>query len=188
MPDATVEALDVARREFALRLDAITPADWARPTPCGQWTVRQVVNHIVGHEHRFADNIATNSSDFYLATADRDFLGGDPRGAWEAGVAALDAAIAGLDQLDAVIQWRLPVAARDLLTIRIFEAVVHTWDVSRAIGFDEHFDERSAVLTIPLFERLVANPAMAAFFDPATPVLGDTSPQIRLLRLAGRRP
>lgn len=105
------------------------------------------------------------------------------------GVALLDGAIAGLDSLDTTISFLLPLPARDVLLVRVFEAAVHTWDVSRAIGFDERIDERLAMLTCPLLERLIQGPATQAFFGPPQGTLPSTAtPQDRLLHLAGRKP
>jgi uncharacterized protein (TIGR03086 family) len=136
------------------------------PTPCTEWNVRQLVNHIVSHEYRYADNLAANNSGYYVASRDDDFLGDDPHGSWTRGVALLDEAIAGLDGLDTMISFLLPLPARDVLLVRVFEAAVHSWDVSRAIGFDERIDERLAMLTCPLLERLIQVPATQAFFAP----------------------
>jgi len=177
MTEGIIDALAIARAEFERRLTAITDDDWGRPTPCTEWNVRQL------------DNLATNNSEYYVASRDDDFLGDDPRGSWPRGVALLDAAIAGLDSLDTTISFLLPLPARDVLLVRVFEATVHTWDVSRAIGFDERIDERLAMLTYPLLERLIQVPATQAFFAPPQDTLPSmATPQDRLLHLAGRKP
>jgi hypothetical protein len=171
MTEEIIGALAIARAEFERRLTAITDDDWGRPTPCTEWNVRQLVNHIVGHEYRYADKLATNNSEYYVASCDDDFLGDDPHGSWPKSVALLDEAIAGLDSLDTTISFLRPLPARD---------------VSRAIGFDERIDERLAILTCPLVERL---PAGRAFFAPPPDTLPSTAtPQDRLLHLAGRKP
>jgi hypothetical protein len=124
-----------------------------------------------------------------VASRDDDFLGDDPHGSWARGVALLDEAIAGLDSLDTTISFLLPLPAREVLLVRVFEAAVHTWDVSRAIGFDERIDERLATLTYPLLERLIQVPATQAFFAPPQDTLPRTAtPQDRLLHLSGRQP
>jgi uncharacterized protein (TIGR03086 family) len=189
MVERIIDALAIARAEFERRLIAITDDDWDRPTPCTEWNVRQLVNHIVGHEYRYADNLATNNSEYYVVARDDDFLGDDPHGSWPKGVALLDEAIAGLDSLGTTISFLLPLPARDVLLVRVFEAAVHTWDVSRAIGFDERIDERLALLTYPLLERLTQVQATQAFFAPPQGTLPSTAtPQDRLLHLAGRKP
>ena len=92
MTEAIIDALAIARAEFERRLTAITSDDWGRPTPCTEWNVRQLVNHIVSHEYRYANNLATNNSEYYVASRDDDFLGDDPHGSWSRGVALLDEA------------------------------------------------------------------------------------------------
>ena len=107
MTEGIIDALAIARAEFERRLTAITDDDWGRPTPCTEWNVRQLINHIVGHEYRYADNLATNNSEYYVASRDDDFLGADPHGSWPRGVALLDEAIAGLDSLDMLVGYWL---------------------------------------------------------------------------------
>jgi uncharacterized protein (TIGR03083 family) len=75
MTEGIIDAPAIARAEFERRLTAITDDDWGRPTPCTEWNVRQLVNHIVSHEYRYADNLATNNSRYYVASRDDDFLG-----------------------------------------------------------------------------------------------------------------
>lgn len=189
MTEGIIGALALARAQFERRLTAITDDDWGRPTPCTKWNVRQLVNHIVSHEYRYADTLATNNCEYYVASRDDDFLGDDPHRSWQRGVAVLDTAIAGLDSLDTTISFLLPLPARDVLLVRVFEAAVHTWDLSRAIGFDERIDGRLALLTYPLLERLTHVPATQAFFAPPHDTLPPTTtPQDRLLHLAGRKP
>jgi uncharacterized protein (TIGR03086 family) len=189
MTEPITDALAIARSQFERRLTAITDSDWGKPIPCTEWTLRQLVNHIVGHEYRYADNLATNNPDYYVASRDEDFLGDDPNGSWRTGVALLDKAIAGLGSLDTTINFLLPLPARDVLLVRVFEATVHTWDVSRAIGFDDQIDENLASLTYPLVQRLIHVPVTPAFFAvPADTLPSTATPQARLLHLAGRNP
>lgn len=189
MTEGITDALAIARSQFERRLTAITDSDWGKPTPCTEWNLRQLVNHIVSHEYRYADNLATNNPNYYVASRDDDFLGNDPNGSWRNGVARLDKAIAGLGSLDTTINFLLPLPARDVLLVRVFEATVHTWDVSRAIGFDDQIDENLASLTYPLVERLIQVPVTPAFFAaPADTLPSTATPQARLLHLAGRKP
>jgi uncharacterized protein (TIGR03083 family) len=53
--EGIIDALAIARAEFERRLTAVTDDCWGRPTPCTEWNVRQLVNHIVSHEYRYAD-------------------------------------------------------------------------------------------------------------------------------------
>jgi uncharacterized protein (TIGR03086 family) len=78
--------------------------------------------------------------------------------------------------------------AREILAARIFEATVHTWDLARAIGFDERLDERLVTITLRVFEWLAELPGFAEMFEAPSSLAEDAPLQARLLHLAGREP
>src|SRR5260221_1703794 len=49
-----LELLALARSQFAQSLRLVFAADWQRPTPCTEWTVRDLVTHVVGGDRRSA--------------------------------------------------------------------------------------------------------------------------------------
>ena len=53
------EALDVAQRV----VDKIDPSQFELPTPCDEWNVRQVLEHIIGGNRRIAGNSAHEDED-----------------------------------------------------------------------------------------------------------------------------
>lgn len=56
-------------RRFATALERLDPADWARPTDCPAWDVRQVAAHVVGME-AMAAGIREGARQRRVATAD----------------------------------------------------------------------------------------------------------------------
>ena len=140
MAEPAVEALGLARSELTRRLNAIAASDWEKTTPCSEWNVRQLVNHVVGVQHRVARLVCGGSREEYVATREDDWIGNDHIAAWHAGVRSLDKAITNARSLDIPVAYRLPLSARDAIGLTAFDTAVHTWDVSRAIGFDEHLD------------------------------------------------
>ncbi|MET0168093.1 MAG: maleylpyruvate isomerase N-terminal domain-containing protein, partial [Vicinamibacterales bacterium] len=40
------DAVDVAHAEFERRLRLVRADQWADPTPCSEWSVRDLVNHV----------------------------------------------------------------------------------------------------------------------------------------------
>ena len=45
---AAVDDLRVSHRELLRVVDSLADADWARPVPYGQWTVKDLVAHTIG--------------------------------------------------------------------------------------------------------------------------------------------
>ena len=42
-----IEALNRARHEFESRLVQVSENQWELPTPCSEWTVSDLVNHVL---------------------------------------------------------------------------------------------------------------------------------------------
>jgi uncharacterized protein (TIGR03086 family) len=189
MIEPAVEALGLARSELTRRLTAIADSDWEKPTPCTEWNVRQLVNHVVGLQPRVARLVRGGSRDEYVATREDDWIGNDYIGAWHTGVRALDEAITMAGSLDFPVAYRLPLSARDAIGLTAFDTAVHTWDVSRAIGFDEHLDGGLVEFALGFMEWIRSEPLMEALFGPPDEHRRErASAQVRLLHLAGRKP
>lgn len=171
--DQLLVSLRLAREGFDWRLRAVGPTDWARATPCTEWNVRDVVNHVVGQEFRMTGLFNGGSLEEFVRERDTDFLGNDPVDSWLRGCRELDAAIADPAALDRTVEYRNgPTTGRRLLGVRVMDLTVHTWDLARAIGADEELDER----------------IVSMLLDHAAVGLQDAgvSPQDRLLGLWGR--
>lgn len=189
MTEPAVEALGLARSELTRRLNAIATSDWENATPCSEWNVRQLVNHVVGLHPRVARLVCGGSRDEYIAAREDDWIGTDHIAAWQAGVRALDEAINSAPSLDISVAYRIPMSAREVVGLAAFDTAVHTWDVSRAIGFDEQLDDGLAEFALGFVIRLLSEPLLRGIFDPPKGELSQEAPsQARLLHLAGREP
>jgi uncharacterized protein (TIGR03086 family) len=189
MTEPAVEAMGLARSELTRRLNAIAASDWEKTTRCTEWNVRQLVNHVVGVHHRVARLLCGGTQDEYLATREDDWIGADHIVAWHAGVRALDEAISMARSLDIPVAYRLPLSARDVIGLTAFDTAVHTWDVSRAIGFDEHLDGGLVEFALGFMEWIRSESVLEALFGPPQDHRPErASAQVRLLQLAGRKP
>ena len=61
------EALERSGRGFRQRLVEVESDDWARPTPCDEWSVRDLVNHVVGGNFRYVMILAGEPADALFA-------------------------------------------------------------------------------------------------------------------------
>ena len=115
MDAPVIAAVEAARRELTARLGALRPDDWERPTPCTEWNVRQLVNHVVGVHFRVTRLLLGGTRHEYVTTRDDDWLGDDHLAAWSSASRDLDSAVAGLADLDVAVDYRVPLTARELL-------------------------------------------------------------------------
>ena len=69
-------------------IDRITADQWTAPTPCTEWNVRDLVNHLVGMNLVFVAMLEESP----MPERGADRLGADPAGAYHRSAAALQAA------------------------------------------------------------------------------------------------
>ena len=70
----------------------------------------------------------------------------------------------------------------------VFDLVVHTWDLARAIEGDEKIDPELVDAVYARIEPEVDSLAASGLFDPPVPVGPDADEQTRLIAATGRRP
>ena len=109
---------------------AVRDDEWAIPTGCTGWTVRDLVGHLVGGNRAFAAMAAGEEP-----PGGDDLLGDDPLAAYRESGEALRAAFTRpgvLDEVFRVPAGTLPGAV--VLHLRLTELLVHGWDLARATG------------------------------------------------------
>jgi hypothetical protein len=82
-----VAALDLLSRAddgFAQRLALVRPGRRAARTPCTEWDVRALVNHVAGASRRYAMLLHGAATDEAEATRVVDHLRGDPAASFAA--------------------------------------------------------------------------------------------------------
>ena len=72
------DVLDHGGAQFARVLGAVTPQDWASPTPCEGWTVRDLVVHVVGGTVMSVALLGGATSEEAFALLQTDVLGDEP--------------------------------------------------------------------------------------------------------------
>jgi uncharacterized protein (TIGR03086 family) len=184
------DALDLATEEAGRRVRAVRPDQWDLPTPCSEWSVRLLVNHLVRGNTMSAMLLEGASRDEVFAmfrAADRDE---DLVAAYAKTAAEQSAAFRVPGALDRTVHHPMgDIPATMLLQFRTGDAALHAWDLARAIGADEQLD---AELVQRIYDGMLPMAPMiagsGAFGEGASgTVTDDASVQARLLDLAGRR-
>ena len=180
------EALERAGRGFRQLLDQVEPDDWARPTPCDEWSVGDLVNHVVGGNFRYVMILAGEPADAVLRTREQDWLGSDPLGSFDDAFARVTEAFSAPGILAAAVRHPKAgaITAAQLRLLRVNELTVHAWDLARAIDSDGRLDERVVSWLLEGLEPLRSTVGLYES-NPADD-LPAASPQGSLLRLLGR--
>jgi uncharacterized protein (TIGR03086 family) len=130
-----------AVEEFDERVRAVGDDQWELPTPCGDWNVRQLVNHLV-YENRWTVPLMEGST--IAEVGDRyegDLLGDDPKGAWAESSAEATAAVQADGALERTVDLSSgPTPATEYVSQLFADHLIHAWDLARAVGADEGLD------------------------------------------------
>jgi uncharacterized protein (TIGR03086 family) len=184
-----LELLVVANDEFAQRLRLVGPADWRRPTPCAEWDVRALVDHVVGANVRYQLLLHGAPTEQVEATRAVDHLGDDALAAF---VATADGVVACFHEdgaLDRVVHHVTGErTGRQLLSMRILDAAIHAWDLARGLGADETLDDDVVAFLLSYTADLDLGPRQRAFAVADGEMPRDALPQAQLLHRLGRHP
>jgi uncharacterized protein (TIGR03086 family) len=112
-------------------INQVAADQWTAPTPCAEWSVRDVVNHLVGTNLVFVSMF----DDGPMPERGADCLGADPAGAYGRSAAELQAAAARPGVLERSQATTLGVATgAERLQWRIADLLTHGWDLIQATG------------------------------------------------------
>ncbi|GII83200.1 TIGR03086 family protein [Sphaerisporangium siamense] len=188
MEDRVLELHAVAMDEFGLRVAMVRDDQWDAPTPCADWTVRDLVGHLVSEQLWVPPLLAGETIAQVGDRFDGDQLGDDPVGRWTRASVAAQQAFAAPGALDREVHLSYgTVPARRYCMEMTSDLAVHAWDLARALGVDERVDP---VLMAEVHDYLapMLEKYSGELFAPPVPVPEDASPQERTLALTGRRP
>jgi uncharacterized protein (TIGR03086 family) len=172
--------------EFDRRVRRIGDDQWHGPTPCAEWDVRQLVNHVTV-EQLWAPHLLTGRT--MAEIGDRfegDQLGADPVSVWAAAARESGAAFsAGGALLGRVDLSYGNTAASHYGAEMTVDLIVHSWDLARAIGADERLD--SELVGYAQEQGLArADMVSSGYFAAPVPVPAQADLQTRMLALYGR--
>lgn len=196
--DGLVERYRGASDGFARRLAEVRAGQWEWTTPCTEWNVRQLVNHMTRANLSYVRLLAGGTKEEFIRARDVDALGDDPVSAYARSVRDLADAFprdgAEHPTLDHPLG-RMP--SRQGLAMRTTDSAIHTWDLARAVGADERLDDGLVAWITEYLDEIYAGlpetpvaptSAHRFFAAPTGPLPSDASAQHRLLHIMGRDP
>jgi uncharacterized protein (TIGR03086 family) len=171
-----------------------TPASqMSTPTPCADWDVRALLNHVIGTLWLAGGLFSDQPPRYPMAPGGlpaADLAGDDPVAAYaEASAAALAAAGAG-DALTRVHPTPLgDMPGPGLAGFTTLDILVHGWDLATATGQPVDLDGRLAAHVLGFAAQALATPeSRAGRIGPALDVPDGTPLTGRLVAFLGRQP
>jgi uncharacterized protein (TIGR03086 family) len=170
-------------REVAAKWSDLTSGiasdQWDNPTPCAEWNVRQLVDHVNAWQ-----------------TQGGNLLGIDiPDGAaWPDIQAAFDATLSDPSQLTGTVPEFGGIPKHDMAGFLIGDLLIHSWDLARSIGADDTLPSAAVeATTMGLHHAPEAllrgtNPLGTPMMVAAVEVPHDASAQDKMIAYTGRRP
>lgn len=171
-----------AHAEFGSRVDAIV--DWTAPTPDTEWTVTDLVRHVIVEQQWVPPLLAGLS----LAEARQRVvpLGDDLAAEWRIHSRLATQAWASAPT-DASVQLSYDtVTVLDYLREQVSDVTIHSWDLARATDADEQLDAALVEAVWTVFEPNRDTLEASGLFDSPVPLPEDAPLQSRLLALTGR--
>jgi uncharacterized protein (TIGR03086 family) len=171
-----------AHREFAARVAAVT--DWDAPTPDTDWTVRDLVAHVI-EEQQWVPYLLAGQT-LAQARASIEPLRDDLAGEWALYSFAATSAWQEASR-DRIVQLSHDtVTVHDYLREQTADVTIHAWDLARAIGADEHLDDALVAAVWTVFEPQKDTLEASGLYAAPVPVPDDAPLLVRLLAITGR--
>lgn len=176
-----------AINHFDSRVRAIRGNQWELSTPDTEWSVRDLVNHVVS-EHLWVPELMCGATILEVGDKfDGDVLGDDPTHAWTNAAAASRST------------WEVPGAAERTVHLSfgdvvatvygwqlITDLLVHGWDLSAAINVDDNFPNDLVGAVLRQVQE-AGDHEESGMFAPALDVSACTDDLTELLARLGRR-
>ncbi len=194
MADITGDELRPSAREqmqnaldhFKNVVDRIPADAWDNATPCAEWDVRDLLNHMTS-EHLWAPRLLAGKSVEEVGdTYDGDVLGEDPIAAWDTAQMKSREAWAAATG-DAMVQLSVgTTTVEEYAEQMLLDLTVHAWDLARGAGIEEGPLVSDTVVHVLRYAR-ERDLAGAEVFGPEVSTDSD-DPLEQLVALLGRQP
>ena len=168
-------------------LAKISPEHYELPTPCTEWNVRELVNHMIGSVHFMASTVAGEAMP---AGDPPDFTAGnDAVGEFRLAAKRSVAVWGGDGALDGSVHLGpAEMPAQVALGLNQLDILTHAWDVAEALGTDRSIDPPVAEAVLAATQMIITDEMRGDRFAPAVPVAEDAPAHDRLAAFLGRQP
>jgi len=171
-------------REIFLRLKA---DQWDLSTPCNEWDVRTVANHLVADNYWVAPLVEGQTIAQVGDRYDGDVLGNDPLFAYDQSAKESDNAFSAPGALTAQCAVSYgPISGAQYCRHRLMDVVIHGWDIAEATKQDTNIPMQLIDACWEIYEGEKAMFRDSGYYGESQELPAGTDPQTRLLAAVGR--
>jgi len=176
-----------ATKSVAVLMKCATPDTFTQPTPCSDWNVQQLLNHMINEVSWVPDLLAGKTIGEVGSKYDGDLVGQDPATSWQKALEAAQKAVNAAD-LDAVTHLSYAdVPARNYINEVGSDVLIHSWDLGQAVQCSVVFDPTLAQAVYDLVSPRAEEFKQSGLFGTPVPVPTDADIETKLLAFYGRK-
>ena len=166
---------------FSRRLADVGAQQWSASTPCTEWTVRDLVGHVVRTTHAVYGNLDGTPAPEVDVEADL-------AGQWQRAHVAVAGALADPARAGTMVGGMFGEQPFESLVSRLLcaDTLVHTWDLARATGQDEVLDTEGTLRALEFLTPIDDAIRRPGGFGPKIIPDADADDQTRFLNFCGR--
>jgi uncharacterized protein (TIGR03086 family) len=180
-----IERIEGATAFASEKIQGVTTGDMSKPTPCSEFDVRTLLNHVVGN----LGMLTAAAEGGKPGIPKGDQFGSDPAGAYSETRTALLSALGAQGVLDR--NWEMPFGSLPgsmMASIAFIEHLTHGWDLAKATGQDTRMPTDLVADCTEVATPMDSMLRMPGVCGPAISVAADASPQDKLISFLGRTP
>ncbi len=183
-----LERYDAAVAGFRRALGAVGADMWSAPTPCTDWDVRALTNHVCGEQLWLAALVGGQSMAEAASSLDGDLLGDDPVATYAQAADDARAALEALPSLSVTVDLSGgPTSVQRYCDEVGADTLIHTWDLARAVGADERLPADLLDVAASVVEPWLKPEGIPGVLAARVDVPDDADAQTKLLAALGRR-
>jgi uncharacterized protein (TIGR03086 family) len=171
---------------FGRHVHAVQDGQWHGPTPCTEWDVRVLVNHLVSENLWMPPLLDGQTIAEVGGRLEGDLLGQDPIFSWDASAKEAGAAVEQADLGSTVHVSYGDITAESYVFEVTTDLAIHGWDLARAIGADETIDPETLDLLFDHFKPMEKQLKATGAFGPKVEPPEGADRQTQLLAVFGR--
>jgi uncharacterized protein (TIGR03086 family) len=176
-------ALSLILDRYAELVAGVSPEQWSATTPCPDWDVHALVNHVVMGQQVFVAAL----QDQERPDVTGDFLGTDPAGSFRRSSDTLLTAF----HLEGAMSKTISVPFGEIpgfgaMHLRAIEGLVHGWDLAHATGQPLSFPEEIAAAELAFAQAAIGAVPREGRFADEQPIAADAPALQQLAALLGR--